>query len=124
MNIGYKIKKLREWKGLSQEYIADEIGINQSTYSKIEGGADLTLSRLEQISKVLEVSPEDIICFNEKQMVFNLSNNTNASGVTIKNQVSKNEKLIYEELIKTLKAENNFLKLTIDKLLRKYGKKG
>jgi transcriptional regulator with XRE-family HTH domain len=65
MKIGQKIKKIREFKNFTQEYVAFEIGLSQSAYSKIEQGeTELTLTRLKQISVVFEMSPEDILTFN------------------------------------------------------------
>lgn len=37
-NIGFKIKKLREGKNISQEELAEELDISQSKLSKIENG--------------------------------------------------------------------------------------
>lgn len=36
--IGYKLKSLRESKGYSQEFMAEECHIDQSSYSRIESG--------------------------------------------------------------------------------------
>ncbi|MFL5766084.1 MAG: helix-turn-helix domain-containing protein [Bacteroidia bacterium] len=117
MHLGQKIKKLRELSNLTQEFVAAEIGVNQSSYSKIERGeTDISFSRLEKIASILKVQPEEIIGFNAK-FIFNVSNNKKASGVTI-NQVSINEKRLYEEYIQTLKLEISFLKSTIDKMLK------
>jgi len=39
LHIGQKIKKLRELKNLTQEYMAEQLGMkNQSSYSKLESG--------------------------------------------------------------------------------------
>ena len=38
MSIGTNIKKLREQKGLLQKQVAEELGIGNSNYSKIENG--------------------------------------------------------------------------------------
>jgi len=104
MNLGKKIKKLRELKNLTQEFVSSEISMTQSSYSKLESGeTDITFSKLEQIAALFELQPEDVIGFNEK-MVFNIMHNKKASGLTI-NQVSLNEKKLYEEYISTLKSE-------------------
>lgn len=61
MHIGYKIKKIREIKNISQEYMAEQLGITQSAYSLIESGkANISRERLHKIAEILEVSPEDI----------------------------------------------------------------
>jgi transcriptional regulator with XRE-family HTH domain len=55
--IGERIRKLRSIRGVTQENVAEELGINTSSYSKIERGeTDANTSRLLQIAKVLEVN--------------------------------------------------------------------
>ena len=63
MHVGIKIRKLRELKGYSQEYVASQLGMVQTNYSKIERGEtkDMTVKRLEEIAKVLEVTPATIL---------------------------------------------------------------
>lgn len=54
--LSYRIKKLRESKDLKPGHIAGELGISYSAYSKIERGiTDPSVSRLEQIAKILNV---------------------------------------------------------------------
>ncbi|MCG9793498.1 helix-turn-helix domain-containing protein [Flavobacterium algicola] len=59
------IRKIRELKNLTREYVAAELNMSMSGYGKIErGDVDLTVSKLIEISKVLEVSPEFILKFD------------------------------------------------------------
>ena len=54
-NISINIKKLREKKGFSQKFVAEKLGINQSTYGKLERDeSSITLDRLYKIADVLE----------------------------------------------------------------------
>jgi transcriptional regulator with XRE-family HTH domain len=118
MILGHKIKKLRELKDLTQEYMAQELGLNQSAYSKIESGAsDVSYSKLEKIATVLGLKLEDILSFNE-QMVFNVINNQNGqNGLVINNSVSENEKGLYVSQISSLKEEVAHLKKILDQVL-------
>lgn len=117
MILGHKIKKLRELKDLTQEYMAQELGLNQSAYSKIESGAsDVSFSKLEKIATVLGLKPEDILSFNE-QMVFNVMNNQTGNGLVINNSVSENEKGLYVSQISSLKEEIAHLKKILDQVL-------
>jgi transcriptional regulator with XRE-family HTH domain len=71
-----KIRKLRESKRMSQENVADELGITHSTYSKIERGeTDPNVSRLYELAKVLGV---DVVEFfaSEKASAFKDSKST------------------------------------------------
>lgn len=117
MILGHKIKKLRELKDLTQEYMAQELGLNQSAYSKIESGAsDVSYSKLEKIATVLGLKLEDILSFNE-QMVFNVMNNQTGNGLVINNSISENEKGLYVSQISSLKEEVAHLKKILDKVL-------
>lgn len=59
------IKRIRELKDLTREYVAAELNMSTSGYGKIERGeVDLTLTKLIQIANVLEVSIEFIFKFN------------------------------------------------------------
>jgi transcriptional regulator with XRE-family HTH domain len=118
LNIGSKIKKLRELKNFTQSHMAEELGISQSTYSKIEmGEVDVSMSKLEKISSVLGLTPQEVFTFNE-QMIFNVMYNQNGhNGFVINKGVSENEIEIYKDQIQTLKNEIEHLKKIIDSLL-------
>lgn len=59
---GEKIKAIRNLRGFSQQYMADELGIEQNTYSKIETGlTKLTADTLKKIAGILGVSTADIL---------------------------------------------------------------
>jgi transcriptional regulator with XRE-family HTH domain len=87
MNIGNNIKQIRELKNFSQEYMASEIEVSQSTYSRIESGTTpLKIDTLQRIADVLEVdlstllSTTNIFHFNKTAnqcgFIHNQTNNT------------------------------------------------
>ena len=48
------IRKIREFRNYTQDYLAAKLGISQNAYSKIElGYSIITLSRLANISDIL-----------------------------------------------------------------------
>ena len=52
-----RIRMTRLMKGLSQQNMADELGITVASYSNIERGVtDITVTRLFAISKILDVT--------------------------------------------------------------------
>jgi transcriptional regulator with XRE-family HTH domain len=120
LNIGHKIKKLRELKNLTQEHMANSIGISQGAYSRMElGETEITYSKLEKISEELGLKPEEIIAFNES-VVFNVMNNQTGTGLVINNsQLSEGEKNLYEQQILLLKEENTHLKKVIEGLINR-----
>lgn len=55
--IGQKVRILRSRRGLSQEYLAEELGISQSTMARIEAGrSELPASLLPKLCGILHVS--------------------------------------------------------------------
>jgi transcriptional regulator with XRE-family HTH domain len=120
MEIGTKIKKIRELKNLTQDYMAQQLNVSQSTYSRIEkDDGDLTITQLEQISRILEVKVEDLINFNEK-FVFNNYTANQANQGYIVNNISPVEKELYEKHIHTLEKEVEYLKQLLDKFSSKF----
>ena len=119
LNIGTKIKKLRELKNLTQEHMASVIGITQSAYSRMElGETEITYSKLARIAGELGMKPEEVIAFNES-MVFNVMHNQTGNGLIIQNNTLNNEEReLYKQQIETLKEEVAYLKKIIDSLLK------
>jgi transcriptional regulator with XRE-family HTH domain len=117
LQIGQKIKKLRELKNFTQSHLASELGITQSAYSKIElGETEVSYTKLTKIAQVLGMSPEEIMTFND-QMIFNVMHNQTGNGFVINKGFTENEKKLYEDQIGHLKEEINYLKKVLDKLL-------
>lgn len=118
--IGQKIKKLRELRNFTQSHMAEELGLSQSAYSKLElGETEITYSKLERVADVLGMKPEEVIAFNES-MVFNVMNNQTGQGFVINNnQLSETEKTLYIQQIDLLKEEVAYLKSLLGKVLGK-----
>lgn len=105
-----KIKQIRELKNFTQEYVAQKLGLSTRAYSKIETGeTQLTINRLNEISKVLEIEPMQLLGFDDKK-IFNINNSTGNNGY---NNIFFPEKLVqqYEETIQSLKEQIQLLKL-------------
>lgn len=77
MQIGQKIKKLRELKNYTQEYMAAQLEMSVSNYSRLERNEiSITLDKLQLVSEALGVDYLDILTFDEKN-VFNFINSLN-----------------------------------------------
>ncbi len=75
LNVGNKIKKLRELRNFTQDYMAEALQMSQAGYGKIERDeTDISLSRLQQITEVLKVGLNDLIGFDEKMVIFGAMN--------------------------------------------------
>lgn len=64
------IRKIRESKDYTQDYLAVKLAISQNAYSKIElGYTKITVERLFQIAQILEVDPVGLIDFSKEKSV-------------------------------------------------------
>ncbi len=114
MKIGNKIKKIRELKNYTQEYMADRLGINQSGYSRLENDtSDITLSQIEKLSEIFNMRVEDLMTFDEK-VVFNNYGTLNDKNFSIHyNNMNDKERELYE---KALELHSKTIKLLEDKI--------
>ena len=108
-NIGEKIRKVRELKGFSQDFMAGKLEMSQRAYSKIENNdIKLDWGRIEDISKILEIEPIDLVSFDDS-LIFN---NCSQSGKfqVFNNNFPEELKKSYEERVNHLEKEILFLR--------------
>jgi len=120
-----QIRRLRREKDLSQEYMAEILGLSQSQYSRIESGESrINLDKANRIAEILNVNPQKILSYyNQKQ--FNAFWNHDSINL-IKKLDNDQERQLYIDQIKELKAdkeflksENQFLKQMLDNFMKK-----
>ena len=71
MKINEKIRQLREQHQLSQENMADRLGMSVTGYAKIERGeVRSNLPRLEQISEVFDMDICELLSYGENEKVY------------------------------------------------------
>ncbi|RYC67301.1 helix-turn-helix domain-containing protein [Spirosoma sordidisoli] len=65
-----RIRQLREFCGLSQEAVADQLGITQSAYSRLESGTTrLDLPRLQQLAALYGLTVQQLVDLNSVALV-------------------------------------------------------
>jgi len=66
---GQQLKKIREQKGMTQEYLAEIIGISDRQIRNYEGGVQgPTFGNLEKLAKVLGVRIRDLFDFSDSDL--------------------------------------------------------
>ena len=115
VHIGKKISRIREIRGIKQDFLAGELGVSQQTISKIEQSEEIEDSMLEKIADVLGVSAEAIKNFSEEVLIFHIQNmNDNSTAYAYNYQCSYNplDKVVelYERLLKSEQDKVEILK--------------
>ena len=119
--LGSKIKRLRELKNFTQDFMAEQLQVSQSAYSKLEiGETEITYKRLAQIAEILQLKPEEIANFTES-MVFNVMHNQSGQNGLVINQttLTTSEKELYERQIALLQEELAYLKELLASWIKK-----
>ncbi len=124
-SIKSKIKSIRELKNYTQEYMADQLGVTQAGYSKIEKGKTiLSYVKLVEIAKILEVSVEDIISFDSQRYFNNFNTvkgNNNNGNILINSNNGEALKELYEDKIKLLEKLLNKTEEELSIYKKKFG---
>lgn len=115
VHIGRKISRIREIRGIKQDFLAIELGVSQQTISKIEQSEEVEDAMLEKIAGVLGVSAEAIKNFSEEVLIFHIQNmHDNASAYQYNYQCHYNplDKVVelYERLLQSEREKNELLK--------------
>lgn len=127
MEVNDKIKFIRLFKGCSQEEMANKLHMSAKGYAKIERGeVDITLSKLKQISKALEVEVKELIGLDENNVFNFIENfrnyihfsNSNNNGV-VQQCDCKHELEKMHLLLEQKENEINYLKKIIEELIHR-----
>jgi XRE family transcriptional regulator, regulator of sulfur utilization len=67
--INNNIRKIRQLKGYSQEYVADKLNLTQGGYGRIERGeVKVKIETLEKLSKIFDMPASVIQYFHKKDL--------------------------------------------------------
>lgn len=111
--IGFNIRKIRESKGFSQHYMANILDISQASYARIENeDTKVTVDRLYKIAEVLDTNIIDF--FNADSVIIQNQNNYEGSYGLVQNLTVENKE-IYEKLLKSKDEQIDLLTKMIEK---------
>ena len=133
-HIGRKISRIRELRGMKQEALAMELGISQQSVSHLEQSETLEDDKLDEVAKVLGITPEAIKNFSE-EAVFNIisntfNNNSNDNSTLIASSMNYQPKFnpldkiieqsdkieeLYKKLLQAEKDKNAYLEKLLDR---------
>ncbi|MCL2097438.1 MAG: helix-turn-helix transcriptional regulator [Bacteroidales bacterium] len=113
-NMSFNIKRVREQKGYSQDFMAAKLNISQASYARLESRkTTLTIDRLQEIANILDT---DIAAFfdSPKLTIQTQTNNEGAYGNGYIENLHIENKETLQKLIQILENENQHLKTEIE----------
>ncbi len=111
MEIANNIKTIREKQNMMQKEVAIHIGVDKSTYSKIEKGTrEVTVTELNKMSKLFKLSVDDIINYDEnikpKEIV--IEDKTSLEQAQLIQQLDEDDKMIVYKMIDKMLTTKKF----------------
>lgn len=107
-DLNIKIKKARENRNYTQEYMASSLGISQSAYAQLEKGSiSINISRLKKIANILEFDINKLISSDD--LILDIHHNTLNDNASIINQLNNKQNELYERIIE--EKENTIKRL-------------
>ena len=112
VNLGRKIRHMRELLNFTQEDVAEKLGVSQQTVSNIESNETVDHDQLIKMAKAMGVSADAIKHLEEDAAVYNIINNGDHSVNGLSNynctfnpldklmEVIEENKKLYEALLK------------------------
>jgi transcriptional regulator with XRE-family HTH domain len=68
-NVAANIRKVRDLRNYTQDYLAAKLGISQNAYSKIElGYSKISLERLFSICNILEIEVNRLLDYDAEEL--------------------------------------------------------
>jgi len=101
-SIGFKIKKLREQKNISQEDMAYQLDISQSYLSKIENGVieKIDFLFMQKVADFFKVEPQFFL--DEQMIQTNTDNHNSAVGNMHHSTITINNSTTSESVLESL----------------------
>jgi transcriptional regulator with XRE-family HTH domain len=120
MKIGNKIRKIREFKNISSQDMADRMNMSLQGYGRVERDeVSINMERLLEISGIFDMKPEEVMSFDEKN-VFNNHGDIKGIGQNVIGSFynfPEDLKRLYEENAR-LQEEKNKLQADMIALLQ------
>ena len=115
--IGARIQLARINSNLSQDSIAEDLGISVSAYSNMERGTvDITIKRIIQVSEILKLNWHYFLGISGNLNEHNEKNMQSLNELKMSSHLSKNKTQIdFEKEINFLKSEVNKIKKKINR---------
>jgi transcriptional regulator with XRE-family HTH domain len=126
MKIGNKIRKIREFKNISSQDMADRMNMSLQGYGRIERDeVSINVERLLEVAGIFDMKPEDVLSFDEKVVFNNYGEIKDNAGVcqSVNNGTytgfPAEIKELYEKQIKLLEEQVELLKEKVKNLENK-----
>lgn len=111
MTVGQNIKQLRKNKGLQQKYVANDVGLDQSNYNKVENGKrEPSVELLQKLSVILGVTIDELLNPYNKQLLtpVTVEDKTISEKIRLVEQLEEEDKNVLYKMLDTMLTKKKF----------------
>ena len=106
MEIGENLRKLRESQNLSQQYVADYVGVERKTYMNWEAGeSDVKSKFIPKLAELFNVEIGDLYQGNSSEIIITQNNSDNKENSVNGIVIILNDKKAVNELVNLVKQK-------------------
>ena len=110
IRIGSKLKILRDFRNLSQDDVAAELGISQNAYSRLETNqTTLSAAHAEKLAGIFNVSITDLLSKDNPIISFNYKDSVTVENGYVNNKFEMS-KDAFDAVMQSKENENTLLK--------------
>jgi Predicted transcriptional regulators len=123
LSIGRKIEKIRKLRDISQEALANELGMTRQGISKLEKSETIDDEKLDQIAQALGVTANGIRDFNQEAALNNnfYEQNNSVINYQVNNpldfamSIVEENKRLYQQLLQSEREKVEMLQKLLEK---------
>jgi repressor LexA len=101
IRLGYFIKSKREYLNITQQEVADYVGVSKSAVSRWESGdiGNMGIDKVPKLSEILEISPMELINMDKEHQMERVPNRSNTNPIPLLGQIAAGTPALAEENI-------------------------
>jgi transcriptional regulator with XRE-family HTH domain len=117
LTIARKIRKAREHKEFTQDYMANKLQIEPTAYGRLErGDTSIKVDQLVAISRILNIEPEYFLSGEDSVIMHNPIQNNTANGTFNGDIITNINEELLKNVITLIQQTNELTKKLIEKL--------
>ncbi len=109
-DIGHQIRYYRKKLNLTQQELADQIGISWEMISRYERGSSSPIYKIEEISQALKIKPYELLVNNNQKVEHNNSTQKADNQIPLFTKIPKNNNFSFDKTSFSYTAPNWIIK--------------
>lgn len=100
IRLGNFIKSKREYLNITQQEVADYVGVSKSAVSRWESGdiGNMGIDKVPRLSEILQISPMELINMDKKHLMERIPNKSNTNPIPLIGTIAAGTPILAEPI--------------------------